>query len=72
MKRLRIAVYPGDGIGSEVTTQAVRVLRAVEAKQKEWALDLTEFPGAWNIIGKQAALSLTIFWKCSARSTRFS
>ena len=30
MKRLRIAVYPGDGIGPEVTTQAVRVLRAVE------------------------------------------
>ena len=26
MKHLRIALYPGDGIGPEVITQAVRVL----------------------------------------------
>ena len=44
MKNLRIAVYPGDGIGPEVTAQAVRVLRAVEGRQKEWSLALTEFP----------------------------
>ena len=44
MKRLRIAVYPGDGIGPEVTAQAVRVLRAVEKGQIQWSLDLTEFP----------------------------
>ncbi|HEY1598312.1 MAG TPA: tartrate dehydrogenase [Pirellulales bacterium] len=44
MKTLRIAVYPGDGIGPEVIRQAVRVLRAVEARQKDWSLELTEFP----------------------------
>ena len=44
MKRLRIAVYPGDGIGPEVTAQAVRVLRAVEQRQSDWVLELTEFP----------------------------
>ena len=35
MKKFRIAVYPGDGIGPEVTTQAVRVLRAVQARQND-------------------------------------
>ena len=44
MKQLRIAVYPGDGIGPEVTAQAVRVLRAVESRQTVWSLALTEFP----------------------------
>jgi len=44
MKKFRVAVYPGDGIGPEVTTQAVHVLRAVESKQKAWSLELTEFP----------------------------
>lgn len=47
MKKFRIAVYPGDGIGPEVTEQAIRVLRAVQAKQTEWSLDLTEFP--WGV-----------------------
>ena len=44
MNRFRIAVYPGDGIGPEVTAEAVRVLRAVEARQAEWSLELVEFP----------------------------
>jgi tartrate dehydrogenase/decarboxylase/D-malate dehydrogenase len=47
MKKFRIAVYPGDGIGPEVTSQAVRVLRAAQAKQNEWSLDLTEVP--WGV-----------------------
>jgi len=47
MKKFRIAVYPGDGIGPEVTTQAIRILRAVQAKQNQWSLDLTEFP--WGV-----------------------
>jgi 3-isopropylmalate dehydrogenase len=29
--KLRIAVLPGDGIGPEVTREAIRVLRAVAA-----------------------------------------
>ncbi|HEY4313712.1 MAG TPA: tartrate dehydrogenase [Pirellulales bacterium] len=44
MKRFRIAVYPGDGIGTEVIAQALRVLKAVEKQQREFALDLVEFP----------------------------
>ncbi len=50
-RSLRIAVYPGDGIGPEVTAQAVRVLRAVEAGAAQTGVeikfDLTEFP--WGI-----------------------
>ncbi|HEY2838805.1 MAG TPA: tartrate dehydrogenase [Pirellulales bacterium] len=47
MKKFRVAVYSGDGIGPEVIAQAVRVLRAVEAREKAWSLDLTEFP--WGV-----------------------
>ncbi len=34
----KIAVVPGDGIGQEITEEAVRVLKAVDAK---FGLDLT-------------------------------
>jgi tartrate dehydrogenase/decarboxylase/D-malate dehydrogenase len=51
---LRIALYPGDGIGPEVTTEAVRVLRAV-ADKHGFGLDLTELPWGvrhWEQTGK--------------------
>jgi 3-isopropylmalate dehydrogenase len=38
----RIAVLPGDGIGVEVTAEAVRVLRAVEEKLEGTAFELRE------------------------------
>ena len=44
MKTYRIAVYPGDGIGVEVTREAVRVLQAVQARHGDFTLELTEFP----------------------------
>ena len=44
MKSFRIAVYPGDGIGVEVTREAVRVLQATQSRQGDFALELTEFP----------------------------
>ncbi|HEX5446912.1 MAG TPA: tartrate dehydrogenase [Pirellulales bacterium] len=47
MKTYRIAVYPGDGIGPEVTAEAVGVLRAVEAKLQRFSLDCTELP--WGV-----------------------
>ena len=34
----KLAVVPGDGIGQEITSEAVRVLKAVDAK---FALGLT-------------------------------
>jgi tartrate dehydrogenase/decarboxylase/D-malate dehydrogenase len=55
MKYLRIALYPGDGIGPEVIAQAVRVLRAIEQQQSDWTLELVEFPwGAayWRETGR--------------------
>jgi 3-isopropylmalate dehydrogenase len=39
---MKIAVLPGDGIGKEVTTEAVKVLRAVAGNS--WMLDLEEAP----------------------------
>ena len=47
METFQIAVYPGDGIGVEVTDQAVRVLDAVEAGDGTFALQKTVVP--WGI-----------------------
>lgn len=44
MKTYQIAIYPGDGIGPEVITEAVRVLEAVESRQADFQLELVEFP----------------------------
>ncbi len=42
-ERFRIAVYPGDGIGHEVTTEAVRVLEAVRGRDRGFELQLAWF-----------------------------
>ena len=44
MKNYRIAVYGGDGIGPEVTREAVRVLEAAAARDGGFRLELTELP----------------------------
>src|SRR5688500_12410050 len=46
-QQLKIAVYPGDGIGPEVIDEAVRVLRHVEKLEGSFALSLTTFP--WGV-----------------------
>ncbi|HEY3297461.1 MAG TPA: tartrate dehydrogenase [Armatimonadota bacterium] len=51
-----IAIYPGDGIGIEVTSEAVKVLRAAE-KRFGFTLKLTEFDWGsryWQATGKIA------------------
>jgi tartrate dehydrogenase/decarboxylase/D-malate dehydrogenase len=48
MKTLEIAVYPGDGIGPEVTDEAVRVLQAVSKLDGSFALNLTTFPWGFD------------------------
>ncbi len=50
MRTHRIALYPGDGIGPEVTDAAVAVLRAVEGPDAGFRLDCTRFPwgAAWH------------------------
>ena len=49
IKTLRIAVYPGDGIGPEVIDEALRVLAAVERCEGDFRLETTRFPwsAAW-------------------------
>jgi tartrate dehydrogenase/decarboxylase/D-malate dehydrogenase len=42
-KQFRIAVYPGDGIGQEVTVEAVRVLEAVQQQEQGFELSLQSF-----------------------------
>jgi len=44
----RIALYPGDGIGSEVIEQAVRVLDAVASPGEMFELDFTSFPWGYE------------------------
>lgn len=50
MKTHRIALYPGDGIGVEVTEAAVEVLRALESRHGGFRLDFTRFDwgAAWH------------------------
>ncbi len=47
MKQFRIAVYPGDGIGPEVTAQAVRVLQTAADQDGTFAVELTTLP--WGV-----------------------
>jgi tartrate dehydrogenase/decarboxylase/D-malate dehydrogenase len=47
VKRRRIGVYPGDGIGPEVTAEAVRALEAAERAAGGFALELETLP--WGI-----------------------
>ncbi len=44
MKTYRIAVYPGDGIGPEVTDEALRVLEAVQRRQSSFRLEVSHLP----------------------------
>lgn len=44
MKNYRVAAYPGDGIGPEVTEQALRALDAVERKSGGFQLEVTHLP----------------------------
>jgi len=46
-KLLRIAVYPGDGIGSEVIDEAIRVLKKTEELDRTFTLESTSFP--WGV-----------------------
>ena len=43
METYRIALFPGDGIGPDVITEAVRVLRAVEERIDDLRLETEEF-----------------------------
>jgi tartrate dehydrogenase/decarboxylase/D-malate dehydrogenase len=55
MAQFKIAVYPGDGIGPEVTAEAVRVLEGVQEFQPRFSLEMTTLPwGAehWRATGK--------------------
>jgi tartrate dehydrogenase/decarboxylase/D-malate dehydrogenase len=55
MKRLKIATYAGDGIGSEVIEQTLRVLAGVEEAEGNFHLEFTEFPWGvrhWQETGK--------------------
>ena len=47
MKTFKIAVYPGDGIGSEVTAEALRVLGRLQELDGTFRLELTHLP--WGV-----------------------
>ena len=47
MNELRIAVYPGDGIGPDVIDQATRVLHVVEQLEGNFTLESTHLD--WGV-----------------------
>jgi 3-isopropylmalate dehydrogenase len=68
--KLHIAVLPGDGIGPEVTGEAVRVLRAVAAEQFE--ITFEELPiGGVAIKAQDTPLPETTLQRCLASSAVF-
>jgi tartrate dehydrogenase/decarboxylase/D-malate dehydrogenase len=52
MQTYEIAVYPGDGIGLEVTDQAVRVLEVVQSQVGGFGLNMTHLPWGANYYAK--------------------
>ncbi len=44
MRKLKICVLPGDGIGPEIMEEAIRVMRAVEKKTRRFQAELKEAP----------------------------
>src|SRR5437764_3069197 len=62
MNPFQIAVLPGDGIGAEVTSAGVEVLRAVESRLANASFELTEFSvGAGEYIRGGDALPAAVF-----------
>lgn len=58
----RIALFPGDGIGPDVTAEAVRVLRAVEARIDGLRLETEEFSiGAGEFLRSGDPLPARVF-----------
>ncbi|HOW67114.1 MAG TPA: 3-isopropylmalate dehydrogenase [Candidatus Paceibacterota bacterium] len=49
---LKIAALAGDGIGPEIMREAIKVLRAIERKQK-LSLEITEAPVGWAAIDQE-------------------
>src|SRR3989442_8457379 len=56
MKRLSIAVLPGDGIGPEVIAQAVRVLEAV-GERFDLCFDFATYPIGAAGVGGQPSIA---------------
>ncbi len=61
MKEYQIALYPGDGIGPEVTDQAVRVLDAAAKKTGGFALRFTSFPWGANYFAEHGRVMAADF-----------
>jgi 3-isopropylmalate dehydrogenase len=62
MKTFRVALLPGDGIGPDVTKEAVRVLRAVEARVDGFRLETEEFSiGAGEFLKNGHPLPESVF-----------
>ena len=56
MQTFRIALYPGDGIGQEVTDQAVRMLQHVEQKLGGFRLHMETFPWGMSYYDEHGAV----------------
>ncbi len=67
MKVFRIAVLPGDGIGPEVITEGLKILRTVESKLSDLRFDLPEFAvGAGEYLRGGDPLPPETFEACKA------
>ena len=63
MKTYNIAVYPGDGIGIEVTREAIKILKALETLFQNFKFRFTEFDWGSNYWKKPVTLFRITIWK---------
>ena len=57
MKEFKIAVYPGDGIGPDVTREAMRALESVQSKVGGFQLQFTSFDWGANYYTKNGRIA---------------
>ena len=62
MAKHSIGLIPADGIGPEVVTQAVRVLRALAKSERGLAFSFTKYPWGAIFITRRDGCVRRIFW----------
>ncbi|HHU51254.1 MAG TPA: isocitrate/isopropylmalate dehydrogenase family protein [Firmicutes bacterium] len=66
MARYNIAVLPGDGIGKEIVTEGIKVLKAVEEKFPGLKLDYTEYEASAGLYARTGvAIPDEVYEQCA-------
>ena len=70
MSEYKIAVIPGDGIGTEVIAEGEKLLKIIEELDKDISFSLTDYPWGCEYYKKTWTTWLRAAAPCSSRLTR--